>query len=151
MSPCSVNLGLIEMVRRLQKLYVHASHDRLHALSYSAKYDLVLDNSFKQTPHHLNQLYLMWASVLCQRSSRTWNLLGHAFPPRGSGLQMLHDKAGLGLSKMTSSRPIKLTQLLITESASIEVKHMRGTKNTRVYQGTQAREDELRLFSVFNL
>ena len=59
---------------------------------------LVLDNSFKQTPHHLNQPYLMWAAVLCQRSSRTWNLFGHAFPPRGSGLQMLHDKAGLGLS-----------------------------------------------------
>ena len=42
-------------------------------------------------------------------------------------------------------------KLLITESASIEVKHMRRTKNIRVYEGIQARVDELKLFSVLNL
>ena len=115
-SPCSVNLGPIEMVRRLQKLYVHASHDPLHALSYSAKYDLVLDNSFKQTPHHLNQPYLIWAAVLCQRSSRTWNLLGHIFLRGYLGSRCCMIRRGWAcpyvkkrlLSKMTSSRPIKL-------------------------------------------
>ena len=71
------------MVRRLQKLYVHASYDPLHALSYSAKYDLVLDNNFKQTPHHLNQPYLMWAAVLCQRSSRNLELARSRFSSEG--------------------------------------------------------------------
>ena len=79
-----VCLGLINMVLRLYKPFMYRmsriqKKDSIEicCVRCTRKHE-VLDNSFKQTLHHMNQPYLIWAAAfICFR-------LGHTLAPNGN-------------------------------------------------------------------